>query len=406
MECMDNYILNSEPNGTQLGVGSLGKIHEILSPPPKRSNKTASLRTERYRLQGFARDLLCEHARSKGLSLDLYPRQTKCMRTRIGSGLVSVKKSNVFKTAFYDGLVICGSVWTCPVCSAKIQERRRVELLSLFDWAYNKIKGKKVIMVTLTFPHHAWNSLPELLTQQADALKRLRMGSPWGRVKKQSGYSGMVRALELTHGDNGWHPHTHELWVVDKNCDASWLKEKILERWAIACEKAGLLTEEKRPFFMKRAVDLHDNAKCGEYLAKYDESCYWGADREIAKASTKAGKGNGRHPFKILSDASKGCLISRNLFLDFTAAIKGKRQLHWSAGLKGLVGLNEKSDLELATEKQDDCVLLAVLERRHWDIVLANSARAIILGIAEESGYSGLREWFLSKGLDLPRPPP
>lgn len=35
------------------------------------------------------------------------------------------------------------------------------------------------------------------------------------KFKDGIGYEGLVRGLELTYGSNGWHPHTHELWVLD-----------------------------------------------------------------------------------------------------------------------------------------------------------------------------------------------
>ena len=80
------------------------------------------------------------------------------------------------------------------------------------DWA--KGQGYQVVMVTFTFPHKSWQSLGDLLARQADAFKRLRKGRPWDTMKADRGFKGLIRSLEVTHGANGWHPHTHELWFL------------------------------------------------------------------------------------------------------------------------------------------------------------------------------------------------
>ena len=65
----------------------------------------------------------------------------------------------------------------CPVCAAKVQERRRAEIATGFDWAYTQ--GLQPLMITLTFPHRSWHKLSDLVLQQRAALKLLRAGAPW-----------------------------------------------------------------------------------------------------------------------------------------------------------------------------------------------------------------------------------
>ncbi|HGP1317043.1 TPA: hypothetical protein ACLF3A_006470 [Pseudomonas aeruginosa] len=74
--------------------------------------------------------------------------------------------------AHYRGIATCGSVWACPVCASVIQERRRLELEHLVQWAEDQ--GLQAIMVTFTFPHTGFDTLSELLDRQADAFKRFR----------------------------------------------------------------------------------------------------------------------------------------------------------------------------------------------------------------------------------------
>jgi hypothetical protein len=41
---------------------------------------------------------------------------------------VQVLHSPLHRVAHYKSLIVCGSVWMCPLCTAKISERRREEL--------------------------------------------------------------------------------------------------------------------------------------------------------------------------------------------------------------------------------------------------------------------------------------
>ena len=84
--------------------------------------------------------------------------------------------------------------------------------------------------------------------------------------------------------------------------------------------------------------------------------------------------------------------------------MKGKAQLFWTPGLKGKVGVEEKTDEQLAEEMQDKADLLALLHREHWVCVVKNKARAEILDIAEQKGIDGLIEWFTDYGLVLDKP--
>ena len=80
-----------------------------------------------------------------------------------GQGLapIEIHKGLTNGKAFYHGLMACGSVWTCPVCAAKIAERRRLELKQAIEAA--KVKGFGVYFVTLTIPHGVGDDLHQLL---------------------------------------------------------------------------------------------------------------------------------------------------------------------------------------------------------------------------------------------------
>ena len=355
------------------------------------------LRSERYLLQNAARTLLNGRGVEEGYQ---YPsnfhKTAKCLHTRFGDN-VEISISREHKKAFYGGLVQCGSVWACPVCAAKVQERRRVEIAKGFDWAYSS--NKKVIMVTFTFPHYFWQKLNHLLQRQAKAYKRLRAGNPWQRVKDRSGYVGLIRSLEITIGANGWHPHTHEAWIVDPDCDTEALKATVSARWLKMCKKEGLVPDGKEEYFLEHAVHIMDNCRTSDYLEKQGDASNWGVDREIAKGASKQGdtKSKGAHPFALLREFQEGNQKSGKKFLEYVEATKGRAHIFWSQGLKDLVGLDEKTDEEIAEEKNNNSDLLGLLTSRQWAIVIRNNDRARILDIVETQGFDGVEDYFKVK---------
>ncbi|MDR8526222.1 protein rep [Shewanella fidelis] len=385
----------SEADFERSEKSALGINAKSITPPLADLAKRQENRAERYRIQSVARELFAREGFKQKLEREYdYHRTCKCLVVRQGE--VQVRKSKEHKTAFYGGLVTCGSVWSCPVCTAKIQERRRTEISTAMDKAYQD--GMKCVMVTLTFPHMAFQKLDDLVKRQADALQKMRAGKPWQKIKDRAGYHGLIRSLELTYGENGWHPHTHEIWMVSKDCDADWLKEKILSRWESACIRAGLLDEKKLDDFRKHAVDVKDNASNSDYLAKMDDSKHWGADREIAKASTKTGRKKGIHPFQFLVQYAEGDDKAGYRWIEYSDVMKGKRQLFWSRGLKAWADIEDLTDEELAAKQDDKADLLALLSGDQWFIVLKHKARSKILNLAENGGKAAMDEWFNCHG--------
>ena len=159
-------------------------------------------RLQRFMLQSVTRKLLPQS------------RTNNCLRVRQGGKQIQVHKSIEHGTASYSGLQTCGSVWVCPVCAAKIAERRRAEIIAAM--AAHNAAGGCVHMLTLTAPHQRGDDLAELLANQAKALNSFWNDRQVKTVLLEMGTVGQIRALEVTHGrksahNNGWHPHYHVL---------------------------------------------------------------------------------------------------------------------------------------------------------------------------------------------------
>lgn len=384
--------------GTGAGEAALGTVAKS-SPtcePSTGAFDRRLVRAERYALTSEARRLLLNEGRRQGLEW-----QHKIHRTAgcmfIPHGKIHVHQSCEHGNSFYSGVQVCGSIWGCPICAAKISERRRQEVEQSVDWAYQS--SLQPMMITLTFPHQRTDDLGGLLDKQREALRRLRKGRVWDLAKQRWQFQGLVRALEITHSErNGWHPHTHELWFVSADTTAGDVKTTVLKRWKRICIDVGLLDPENEQSFRAfdvRSVDVKGWVSAGEYLAKADDANHWGADREMAKASskgTKGGKRAGRHPFRLLSESLDGNERAGRLYVDFIQKVTERRvrALFFSPGLKKRIGIDDHSDEELAEEQRDEAIALGQLEGDDWRLIRRLGQQAPVLDAAEAGGWEAV----------------
>lgn len=298
------------------------------------------------------------------------------------------------QTFSYGGLMVCGSVWTCPVCASKITEKRRSELAQALEAV--KENGGSALLLTLTVPHYAHHRVETVLGGLTDAYRRMTNRAGFGRFTSAVGCFGRVRTLEVTYGPNGWHPHFHVLLFTDKPTSkrslAAWSAD-LLKQWQSACVKSGL------PMPNSHGLSLDDGSRAAAYASK------WGMDHEMTKGHLKTGKTNDHlSPFALLdlhldrqsadSDFQRSIAPQAGaLFFMYAQAFKGRRQLVWSAGLRDLLDLApEKSDEELAETHDQDATLFAKIPLDTWRQVLRHDKRGELLEICRQ-GLSALEKW-------------
>jgi hypothetical protein len=360
----------------EAGTADLGTIAKLTA---KSLVEVRRLRAERFNLLKKIRAIML----SEGSRIELSPptkfhRTSLCKHAVSGTAGVGVNRLKNANKSFYTGLQTCGSVWTCPVCSHKIQELRRIEIAHAMRHFYSG--GHQALMITFTFPHERVQALDDILTRFKNALDEMRANGTWRRYFKTIDFEGLITSTEITHGFNGWHPHTHELYFVNKNLNEDEVIAFVKKQWLSACLSFNLVNEDKVEDFLKHSIDIRFNCSTSDYLAKFDCKSNWGIDREIAKASTKKGKGSGKHPFQ-LADENKD-----ELFIEYVKAIKGRHQLRWSRLLKKKIGIQEISDAEAAEKEGEDIVeLLGLIPKSDWVKVLDKELRAEILNLAEDN---------------------
>jgi hypothetical protein len=387
-----SHVPTVQAEGPKKGGGS-----GPLGINAKLSANRMDTRVARFSLQSVARSILPQS------------RTAKCLRIRAFNSDVQVWKHHEHGTAAYAGLQTCGSVWACPVCAAKVAERRRVELQAAM--ATHKAQSGAVTLLTLTTPHQKTDKLSELLENQSKALHRFWRDRTVKEIFKEMGTIGHVRALEVTHGrkspsNNGWHPHYHCLMFCGSGVDLArfdgpQLKDwqvRLYLRWAACCVKSGL----GEPSYA-HGLKLDDGTKAGNYAAK------WGLEDEMTKGHTKKAL-HGETPFDFLRAylANGGDRQAAALFKEFAETFKVKQLLRWSKGLKTLFAIEETTDEELATKVEESAVLLGLLTVDQWRDVLKVDGRATVLEIAARSGWHEVQRflWFIegaAKGVPLDR---
>ena len=384
------------------------------------------------------------------------PRTAGCMWNLIDQPRVLYDVAHA--RAHWKGPLVCGSVWVCPVCAAKICRRRSDEILRAVQWA--RTSNLRPMFVTLTIPHRAWDRLLDLRKALAQALRGLFSGRRAQARQKRFGIGGVIRAMEMTHGRNGWHLHVHALMFVSDFTNTPVFTEalteafraSLLEDWEAACRDAGLLDVKNLEVFRKFAVDvraastrtdLDDERREKEIIAisSYMASdggditdAGWGVEREMTDSAGKVGRRGGATPVQLLA-ISAGVLVGPRqikgrdldgglrfgnplysadraaaLWLEYVTATKGARRHFWSRGLKAKVGLADKTDEELAVEAAEKAIEAARLDReafvsiRQWE---DGAGRGQVLTAAEAGwnmgGADGLCQaiaaWLGARGL-------
>ena len=351
---------------------------------------------ERYRLDGQIKRILREDAAriAPGKHAANTHRTVGCTWIRVDD--LALVKPAQRDSYHYKGLMTCGSVHTCPICASKIQERRRQEVASAI--AYATRNGNESVMASYTFPHRVDQPLSLLLRLQSQAIKLLRESGTYKRLMAEVGNIGRIRSLEVTHGQNGWHPHTHELLFVAPGVDAQWLRSRLSVLWLKSCWKVGLYQPERddENAFRLHSVDVRSgDTAAADYMAKMDDQHKWDLSHEVTKSASKQGKRSGSHPFKLASDKARAYL-----FVEYVHAMKGQRQLVWSRGLKDAVGIDDKTDEEIAQEesaKVDDRIPVSP---GAWRFVLGNDARWELTHAAKTGGAPAVSEYLILLGYD------
>jgi hypothetical protein len=294
--------------------------------------------------------------------------------------------------AYWRGVQTCGSIWCCPVCGAKIRHGRSVEISDFTgEWIR---RGGEVYMVTLTSPHDLGMALGLLMVLISNAFRAVISGGAWVKLRDQLRIAGTIRALEVTHGLNGWHPHLHVLVYCWEPLDAYGVAAFELHfrrRWQRFVTKAGYrLPSDQHGVKVERC---YSGAGAAEYIVKLQETGK-NPGNEMARADMKSARGGHRLPFQILASAGDGDAADVKLWHEYEKATFRKQCITWSPVLRKLqkewLDIDEQTDEELAAEDVNGTTVMYVTTDAMRALSRTPGLRVTLLEAWEDAGLDGL----------------
>jgi hypothetical protein len=341
-------------------------------------------------------------------AVSIQPRLRACghyVTSNAGGVSVCVKHGEGGASGYIRGVALCGSIWSCPVCSAKIRHARSVELQAAL--VRHLATGGGVYTGISTVAHQRFDSLESVWTGLQKGFTAAFGGSGWLGTKRHKGDKerfrvvGVIRIGETTYGVNGWHPHFHYLILTAaplSKVDQASMSSRIYARYSQKLETLGMECREDlhgiepircsadiARYFMKiqgfEGVDKVEASKAGSRLR--------GAVLEHTRTDLKKGKAGGMTPFQILDaiaseeDGEKAeALVS--IWREWEAVSRGRRFMGWSKGLRALLCLaEEKTDQELAeADAGGDSV--CDMTKDEWRSLRKASAVLLAIKLAEE----------------------
>lgn len=337
-------------------------------------------------------------------------RTRKCGRVRISTNVAVLVEREGMKLARYGGLVICGAIHVCPICSANIRHQRSLEVEHAAR--AHLAAGGTLVFLTLTVPHSAGMPLADVWGVQSEGWHNCATGRYRKRDQRDWGLVGFIRAVEVTHGANGWHPHTHVLLFLGPSEDPEALAREVeaewFGRWHTFVTGKGWRAPSRAHGVDARAVTT---STVGDYLVKVQDggtaagARSWTPAQELARADLKRGRDEiSTTPFGLVErwvDLRE--LRDLAAWREWEVSSKGRQVLTWSRGLKDLYDVHSVTDQSAAERRGYEADLAYELVPDEYDVVLDAGARWELLEVAAMSGTDGVVAYLVDLlGLDGP----
>lgn len=293
--------------------------------------------------------------------------------------------------ATFGGLQICGSVWHCPVCAARIANQRSKEIQECIDAA--KLRGYKAVLLTYTARHSTQTSLDDQLEAMSKSYESVWRGASAKRLKAKFKVFGMIRTLECTAGTKGWHPHIHAIAFIPEDMDTKQFGEAIRHRWEEMASKHGLTMNH-------HGFDATDaQGRIADYVVKFGHQpkiSTWTESQELARWNSKKGRrmmgvkflgelDDHLTPWELLDASQQGNTAAGGLFVEYAKAYHGRQQVSFG-NLRKLLGLDkELTDEEAAEKESEEAKKICTVQFTYsaWCSIRGQDMRAELLELIE-----------------------
>lgn len=356
-----------------------------------RSEAESDVRNERRARRFGQREVLW--------TITTLPRVKKCGRTtngNVGDGLAAVVMNA--GVAHWSGFCTCGSIWACPVCSAKIRATRADEIARAV--ARHLTEGGTAWMVTLTARHKRHHNLDPLFDAVANGWRKLLSGRAWAGDTKRGvlgerdrlGVRGNIRSLEVTYGTrNGWHPHLHVVLLLKNETtqELAYAIDRWDKTWRSWMKKKGFEPSKEHGVKWSKVTTPEE---AGEYIAKVQEG-KGHLGHEMARGDMKSGKLGTLAPFEMLEYLRvTGDMAVVPIWKEYEKGTFRRRAITWSRGLRAEL-------LDDEPELTDEEVAAEDIGGETWALLSGESLKAMrrvpglqakILQTAETGGFTEL----------------
>jgi hypothetical protein len=306
----------------------------------------------------------------------------------------------------FGNLQHCGSVHSCPVCSATILVGRALEIGAVLAQA--AAEGHELGFVTFTMRHRLSQPLRGLWDAAGAAWGRATTGKQWRAVHGVDGVVvGWVRVWEVTDGRNGWHVHVHFVLVLAPGSTVEDLDEAaggMFRRWSAGLVAAG----QEAPRLIGQEWHLATGEAASSALADYlfkvagqAQGQDRGAALGLELTHTHSGRARADLATKPVWSILERLLVTgeadaMHRWHEWEAGSKGRRQVGWSKGLRArfapaLVEVSDDEIVEREMGSADDDVV--ALTRAGWDrLVSMPVLLPMMLDAVENGGLDELRQ--------------
>ena len=264
---------------------------------------------------------------------------------------------------------------------------------------------ERVVLSSHTVRHGMGDDLRTLAAGVSNAWRSLTRSAAWKRLARRLGIAHSIRALEFTHGANGWHPHLHTLFFFADDSRSGGICTADAETWRLGSPAqreahgaiSALWRKAVRRVLGKEHVpdDVHgvDVRPChsSSYVAKMGLEI---TDPGLTKRSRA-----GRSPWQIAHDLASyegegAQTVARrerdhSLWSTFVAGTKGRKMLTWSRGLKLASGIVDVSDDEAAEPLEQKPRPVGYVNLPTWkELRRTEGAREALLSAVESAAPS------------------
>jgi hypothetical protein len=207
--------------------------------------------------------------------------------------------------------------------------------------------GGGCLFSTYTVPHSIGDRLDPLFTAVTHAWRGVHNDRSVREIRHDFGLE-FSRSTEVTHGQNGWHPHLH----VGEVCPRPLTRDEVIDyravcfkAWCRAVVKCGY----REPSDRYGLSIVRADAGMADYGNKVE-----GLTAELFRMDQKTGKTEA--PFSILRRAVGGDEGAAQVWREYETGTQGRRMLGQSRGFKALCRYDEASDAELVNPSSEGSV--------------------------------------------------